>query len=87
MAYTVTKTFTVFGNMRVSILNVSADAATQTVETGLKRVIGFSVGKQSGASGWVIYANSNASGVASMGVVGISAATSGDEAFIICYGV
>ena len=87
MAYTVTKTFSVFGNMRVAILDVTADAATQTIETGLSKIFGFSSGNQSGASGWRVYANSNASGVQSFGVVSVSNASSGDEAFIICYGV
>jgi len=86
MAYTVSKKVTVMGDQRVSFLNITADAATQTVETGLKKVNAFAVGKQSGASGWAIYANSNASGVESMGVIGISGAVSGDQAFVIVYG-
>lgn len=87
MAYTVSKTNTVFGNMRVVIMDVTADAATQTIETGLGKVIGFARGNKSGASGWKVYANSNASGVQSMGVIGISAATSGDQSFIVVFGV
>lgn len=86
MAYTVSRKQSVFGNERVVILAVTADAATQTVETGLKYVDGFSVGNCSGASGWKIYANSNASGVLSAGVIGISGAVSGDQAFIVVYG-
>lgn len=86
MAYTVSKTQSVFGNLRSVILDITADAATQTVETGLKNVVGFSVGNKSGASGWKIYANSNASGVQSMGVIGISNASSGDQAFVVVYG-
>lgn len=86
MAYTVAKTPSVFGNMRVVVMDVTADAATQTIETGLKNVIGFSTGNKSGASGWKVWANSNASGVQSMGVVGVSNASSGDQAFIIVYG-
>lgn len=87
MAYTVTKTPSVFGNMRIVIMDITADAATQTVETGLSKVLGFSSGSKSGASGWRIYNNSNASGVQSMGVLGISNATSGDQGFVIVYGV
>jgi hypothetical protein len=86
MAYTVTKTPTVFGNLRTVVMDVQADAATQTIETGLKNVIGFSIGNKSGASGWKVWANSNASGVQSMGVIGISNAASGDQAFIVVYG-
>lgn len=86
MAYTVSKVQSVFGNLRSVILDVQADAATQAVETGLKNIVGFSVGNKSGASGWKVWANSNASGVQSMGVLGISNATSGDQAFIVVYG-
>jgi hypothetical protein len=86
MAYTVAKKISVFGDLRTVILDVTADAATQTVETGLKYVDGFSVGNKSGCSGWRIYANSNASGVLSAGVIGISNAASGDQCFIVCYG-
>ena len=86
MAYTITKTPTVFGNMRVVILDITADAATQTVETGLNNIAGFVTGSKSGASGWKVYSNSNASGVQSFGVLGISAATSGDHGFIVVFG-
>lgn len=86
MAYTVTKVQSVFGNLRSVIMDVTADAATQTIETGLKNVVGFSVGNKSGASGWKVWANSNASGVQSMGVLGVSNAASGDQAFIVVYG-
>ena len=86
MAYTVTKTPSVFGNMRVVVMDVTADAATQTIETGLKNVIGFSIGNKSGASGWKIWANSNTTGAVSGGVIAVSSATSGDQAFIIVFG-
>lgn len=87
MAYTVSKKQTVFGNERVVILDVTADAATQTVETGLKYVDGFSLGIQSCSTAAIkVYANSNASGVLSAGVIGISGCASGDEFFVVCYG-
>ena len=87
MAYTVTRTQSVVGNMRMVFVDLVADAATQTVETGLSKVFGFAVGNQSGASGWRMYHNSNASGVQSFGVLGISNASSGDEAFVVVFGV
>lgn len=88
MAYTVERHKTVFGNKRAVGLKISADAATQTVETGLERVEWFSVGPSSMATVNVnIAANSNASGVQSYGVVGLSGLTSGDEFYLTVYGV
>ena len=87
MAFTVSKKQSVFGNLRSVILNITADAATQTVETGLKKIDGFSVGAQSLSTAAIkIYANSNASGVQSFGVLGISGAVSGDQLFVVVYG-
>lgn len=97
MAYTVSTTAqTVFGNMRVVALRVTADAATQTIETGLKNVYfatdtplsctvvtTLSAGAK---AGWAMYPNSNASGVQSMGVLGVSNAVSGDVKDIIVFG-
>ena len=87
MAYTVTKVNSVFGNLRSVIMNVTADAATQAVETGLKNVVGMSYGPLSmNSSNIHLAVNSNASGVQSMGVVGISGCTSGDNFFVVVYG-
>lgn len=88
MAYTVTKTQSVFGNERVVHIAVTADAATQTVETGLKVIRAHAVGQQSCSTAAIkIYANSNASGVQSMGVLGISGCVSGDQFFVTVFGV
>lgn len=88
MAFTVSIVKTVMGNERVHHLNITADAATQTVETGFKRVIAHSVGIQScTTAAFKIYANSNASGVQSMGVLGISGVASGDQLFVTVFGV
>jgi len=87
MAYTVSKTQSVFGDMRVVVLDITADAATQTVETGLKQIVGHSMGLQSLSTAAIkVYANSNASGVQSGGVLGISGAVSGDEFYVVVYG-
>lgn len=84
---TVSKTFSVFGNKRVAFIDLTADAATQTIETGLAVVEGFATGYQSCSSGAPkVYFNSNASGVQSMGVLGCSGFTSGDEMCFIVYG-
>lgn len=92
MAYTVTIVKTVLGNERVHHLKIVADAATQTVETGLKVIDGMVVGVCSAATtaylngGVRIYPNSNATGTQSMGVLGISNATSGDTLYVTVFG-
>lgn len=88
MAYTVgVNQKTVFGNMRVFFLSITADAATQTVVTPLSLIYGHSFAPQSLSTGAIkIYANSNASGVAANGSLGISGCTSGDVFTVIVYG-
>jgi len=87
MAYTVTKVPSVFGDQRVVMMNITADAATQTIETGLSKINGMALGVQSLATmGIKVYANSNASGVQAYGSVGMSGLVSGDQLFITVYG-
>ena len=87
MAYTVSTRKTVHGDERTHHLDITADAATQTVDTGLKVINAFVVGQQSCATAGIkIYANSNASGVQSMGVLGMSGLVSGDELYVTVFG-
>ena len=86
MAYTVSRQMSAMGDERVAILKVSADAATQTIYTGMGHINAFLLGNMSGASGWKVWANSNATGTATEGALGISNATSGDECFIVVFG-
>lgn len=87
MAYTVTRKTTVFGDLRTVIMEVTADAATQTIETGLKNVVGFSYAPKSMNSSNIHMAiNSNASGVQSYGVFVVTGNTSGDNFFVVVYG-
>lgn len=87
MAWTVTRTHMVIGNQRAVSIKMSADAATQTVETGLSRVEGMTIGYMSCSTRpQYVYYNSNASGVQSMGVLGLSGFTSGDEMVVMVYG-
>lgn len=87
MAYTVSRKISVFGDQRVAILDITADAATQTVETGMSKVNGISIGQKSLSTAAIkCYVNSNASGVQSFGVLGISGCASGDQFFVIVYG-
>jgi len=88
MAWTVTRTPSVFGNKRAVLIKCTADAATQTVETGLGVVEHVSLGYGSMATfvGPKVFINSNASGVQSLGVLGCSGFTSGDDCYITVYG-
>lgn len=87
MAYTVSSVHSVHGNDRTVHLDITADAATQTIETGLSRIYAHSVGAQSLSTGAIkVYANSNASGVQSMGVLGISGCAAGDEFYVTVFG-
>lgn len=87
MAWTVTKYQTVFGDKRAVGMKLVANTSTQTVETGLSVIEWYSIGRGSMTSAApAIFINSNASGVASMGVLGCSGFTSGDEIYITVYG-
>lgn len=88
MAYTVTKVQSVWGNLRVVAMDVTADAATQVIETGLKNVQGVSYCPLSMNSSNIHMAiNSSATGVASFGVFSVTGCTSGDHFFVTVYGV
>lgn len=90
MAWTVTRDKAVSGNKRVVYLKLTADAATQTVESGLKLIqhMNWSFGSYAtNANGPKIIANSNASGVNSNGVLGCSGFTTGDDIYVTVYGL
>jgi len=87
MAYTVTRYRTVFGNKAVVGLDITADAATQTIDCGLTAIEWISTGLQSMTTNDInVAVNSNASGVQSMGVIGLSGLTSGDRLFMTVFG-
>lgn len=88
MAWTVTREHTVLGNKRVVGLKLSADAATQTVESGLSIIDWFSMGISSMTTNasFKVAINSNASGVASNGVLGCSGFTNGDVVYVTVFG-
>lgn len=88
MAYTVTRKKTVFGDMRAVLLEVTADAATQNIETGLSRIVGFDYTPVSMTTiiGPKLYPNSGAGGTAIGGVLGVSGLASGDRFFATVYG-
>lgn len=90
MAWTVTRYPTVFGNKRAVGLKLTADAATQTVETGLSVIEWISLGSynsMASQTGRYVYINSNASGVQSNGVIGCSGFAVGDDIYVTVFGV
>lgn len=87
MAYTVTKQkFSASKNQM--LIEVTADAATQAIETGLAKIDHFSVGYVSMATivGVKIVPNKDASGTAANGTLGVSGLTSGDVFYVTVYG-
>jgi hypothetical protein len=87
MAYTVTRQQSVFGNMRAVLMEVTADAATQVIETGLGKIVGFSYAPKSMNSSNIHMAiNSSATGVQSYGVFSVTGCTSGDNFHVVVYG-
>lgn len=87
MAFTITRYPSDFGNKKVTLLDITADASTQTVDCGYVAIECINTGYASmNSSNIHIAVNSNASGVQSMGVLGISGCTSGDRFFVTVYG-
>lgn len=88
MAYTINRTKTAFGNMRVSIMSCTADAATQNIQSGLDRVIGVTMTPVSMATfnSHSMYPNVLAAGTASAGYVSVTGLASGDEFHLVCFG-
>lgn len=90
MAYTISKEITVFGNKRAVLLDITADAATQAVETGLARIDyigGIMLQSAATAIGPKFVPNKDASGAAAAGKLGVSGLTSGDRFFVTVYGI
>lgn len=79
MAYSVTKSETVYGNKRVALCDVTADAATGNVPTGLTKVDAVSLGSKSMHSFGVKMSVSG-------GTVAFTGATSGDAFYLIVHG-
>lgn len=77
----------VFGNERVKVLRVTADAATDAFETGLAVIDAVSVGNQSASAGTAKFKiNALSAGTAANGYLAVTGATSGDVYFVTVYG-
>lgn len=89
MAYTVTKVFdSVFGNQRVCGYDVTADATTQAIATGLKFINVCHIQALSMTTTTVpkVAVNVNATGAAANGSVAMTTVVSGDHFFLTVYG-
>lgn len=86
MAWSLTKTQTVFGDQRVVMIDVVPDGAEANIETGLGVVTAFSMGIKSLTALATLDINVDSSGTADNGTIGASGFTSGDEFFLVCYG-
>lgn len=79
MAYTVTKVPTVFGNKKVDLCSVVADAASGTIPTSLGAIDAISLGPQSMATSAIKMTVSG-------GTITVSNAASGDQFWLTVYG-
>lgn len=79
MAYTVTQEKTVFGNLRVHVCNVTADAASGTIPTGLTTIVGYSIAPVSMSTAAPLMK-------ASGGTITVSNAANGDNFYTVVFG-
>lgn len=88
MAWTVTTNRkTVFGDTRVHHLKLTADAATQNVDTGLDYIYAFTATPGSlSTAGVKIYENVYAAGTSAVGYLGCSGFVSGDVLYVTVFG-
>ncbi len=89
MAWTTTKKeFTVHGADRVVIMSCTADAATQSVNTDLTEIYGYSFSPYSMATAntVVISINNGAEGTALAGYLGCSGFANNDQFCFVVYG-
>jgi hypothetical protein len=88
MAFTVTRTPTVFGNKRAVLLNITTDGAEGNVETGLSYIEAVTIGqfKSMATGGASIVKNANSSGLATNGTLGCSGFSAAAEIDVVVFG-
>lgn len=79
MAFTVSRNQSVFGDKRAVICNVTADAASGTIPTGLSAIDGHAISPQSMATSAIKISTSG-------GTVTVSNAASGDAFYLTVFG-
>ena len=77
---------TTFGNKKVHVLSCTADAATQSVDSGLDSIDWFQVAPQSMTAIAQVFANAGPTGTSIAGQLGCSGFTSGDVFYITVFG-
>ena len=89
MAFTVTTLRkSVYGNNRVAHLQVTADSAEATIDTGLGKIDGFAMGPGSITCNTAkCFINVGSTATALNGFMGLSGVTSGDVFFLTVFGV
>jgi len=87
MAFTIVREHSVMGNMRVVNLKITADAATELIDSGLPYIRWFSRGNIKVTTANVtVFPNAGLTGTATAGYLGVTGCTSGDVFFVTCYG-
>lgn len=88
MAFTVTKTPTVFGNKRAVLLNVTADGAEGNIETGLSVIEAAVIGQfaSMATGGAQVRKNVDSSGTASNGTLGCSGFSANASFDVVVFG-
>ena len=88
MAFTKSLTArTTFGNLAVQEYKITADAATEAIDTGLNNVLmGHAQPKPLATSTFSTSKNEAVSGTSIAGTIGITGVTSGDEFYVTVYG-
>ncbi len=87
MAYTIVRTPSDFGNKKVALLDITADSAEATIDTGMLFIEAIAVGPSSMNSSCIhIAVNSGTTGTALVGFLGVSGCTSGDRFFVTVFG-
>ncbi len=88
MAFSVAKIHEdVHGKSRMQVLSCVADAATDSIDTGLDYIYGVSAAPQSMASSpYSIRINQGVAGTSIAGQIAVTGVTSGDELYITVWG-
>lgn len=88
MAFTVTRTPTVFGDQRVVLLNITADGAEANIETGLGVINAAVIGQfySMATGGAQVRTNVNSTGTAANGTLGVSGLSANANFDVVVFG-
>lgn len=88
MAFTVTRYHTVFGNKRAVLMNITADGAEATIQTGLNVIEAVTIGqfRSMATGGATILKNLTSTATAANGSLGLSGFSANAEIDVVVYG-